>query len=46
MAEPDQITVTEHVADHLDPSFDTEDRGIHSLKGVARPRHLLAVRWR
>ena len=45
-AEPDQITVTEHVADHLDPSFDTEDRGIHSLKGVARPRHLLAVRWR
>jgi class 3 adenylate cyclase len=44
-AEPDQIIVTEHVADHLDPSFDTEDRGIHSLKGVARPRHLLAVRW-
>jgi class 3 adenylate cyclase len=43
--EPDQITVTEHVADHLDPSFDTEDRGIHSLKGVSRPRHLLAVRW-
>ena len=43
--EPDQITVTEHVADHLDPSFDTEDRGIHSLKGVSRPRHLLTVRW-
>ena len=43
--EPDQITVTEHVADHLDGSFDTEDRGIHSLKGVSRPRHLLSVRW-
>jgi class 3 adenylate cyclase len=43
--EPDQITITEHVADHLDPSFDTEDRGIHSLKGVSRPRHLLTVRW-
>ena len=45
-AEPDQITVTEHVADHLDTSFDTEDRGIHSLKGVTRPRHLLNVAWR
>ena len=45
-AEPDQITITEHVADHLDPSFHTEDRGIHSLRGVSRPRHLLSVRWR
>lgn len=45
-AEPGQVIVTEHVVDHLDSSFDTEDRGIHSLKGVARPRHLLAVRWR
>lgn len=45
-AEPDQIIVTEHVADHLEQSFVTEDRGIHSLKGVSRPRHLLAVRWR
>ncbi len=45
-AEPEQIIVTEHVADHLERSFVTEDRGIHSLKGVSRPRHLLAVRWR
>ncbi len=44
-ADPDQIVVTEHVADHLERSFVTEDRGIHSLKGVSRPRHLLAVRW-
>lgn len=45
-ADPEQIIVTEHVADHLERSFVTEDRGIHSLKGVSRPRHLLAVRWR
>ena len=45
-AEPEQIVITEHVADHLERSFVTEDRGIHSLKGVSRPRHLLAVRWR
>ena len=44
--EPDQITITEHVADHLDPSFHTDDRGIHSLRGVSRPRHLLELRWR
>ncbi|WP_436793590.1 adenylate/guanylate cyclase domain-containing protein [Actinospongicola halichondriae] len=44
-AEPEQIMVTEHVADHLEQSFVTEDRGIHSLKGVSRPRHLLTVRW-
>lgn len=44
-AEPDQIMVTEHVADHLERAFVTEDRGIHSLKGVSRPRHLLTVRW-
>ncbi len=45
-ADPEQIIITEHVADHLERSFVTEDRGIHSLKGVSRPRHLLAVRWR
>ena len=44
--EPDQITITEHVADHLDSSFHTDDRGIHSLRGVSRPRHLLELRWR
>lgn len=45
-AEPDQVLVTEHVADHLDADLRTEDRGIHSLRGVSRPRHLLAVDWR
>ncbi len=44
-ADPDQIMITEHVADHLESAFVTEDRGIHTLKGVSRPRHLLAVRW-
>lgn len=42
-AEPSEILVTEHVADHLDTRFVTVGRGLHELKGVSRPRHLLAV---
>lgn len=45
-ADVDEILVTEHVADHLDTSFHTSGRGLHTLKGVSRPRHLLAVDWR
>lgn len=44
-AEPDEILVTEHVADHLPAPLVTDGRGIHTLKGVSRPRHLLALRW-
>ncbi len=44
-AGPSEIFVTEHVADHLGASPVTEDRGLHTLKGVAQPRHLLAVPW-
>lgn len=44
-AEPGEILVTEPVADYLGVSLEVEDRGIHSLKGVSQPRHLLAVRW-
>ncbi len=45
-AEVDEILVTEHVADHLGAAFATSGRGLHTLKGVGRPRHLLAVQWR
>ncbi len=45
-ADVDEILVTEHVADHLDSSFPTTGRGLHTLKGVGRPRHLMAVEWR
>jgi len=45
-ADVDEILVTEHVADHLDGRHTTAGRGLHTLKGVARPRHLLALVWR
>ncbi len=45
-AEADEILVTEHVADHLDGRHTTVGRGLHTLKGIARPRHLLALVWR
>jgi class 3 adenylate cyclase len=44
-AGPDEIVVTEPVADHADPGLRFEDRGLHELRGVEGPRHLLAVRW-
>lgn len=40
-----EILVTEPVADQLPDSLDVEDRGLKELKGIARPRHLLAVSW-
>ena len=45
LAGPDEICVTEPVADKLGERFELEDLGLHHLKGVARPRHLLAVHW-
>lgn len=45
-ADVDEILVTEHVADHLDGRHTTAGRGLRTLKGVNRPRHLLAVVWR
>jgi adenylate cyclase len=44
-AEPDEILVTEPVADQLVGSLRVEDRGLQPLKGLSQPRHLLAVRW-
>jgi class 3 adenylate cyclase len=45
VAEPGEILVTEAVADHLPPGTRLVDRGIRELRGVSRPRHLLAVEW-
>lgn len=44
-AAPDEILVTEQVADHADPDIDFLDRGLVALKGFPQPRHLLAVVW-
>lgn len=45
-ADRDQILVTEHVADHLDGRHTTRGTGLHTLKGIGRPRHLLSLDWR
>jgi len=45
-ADRDQVLVTEHVADHLDGRVTTRGTGLHTLKGIGRPRHLLSVDWR
>lgn len=44
-ARPNEILVTEPVADHVGASLDFEDRGVRELRGVSQKRHLLAVRW-
>jgi class 3 adenylate cyclase len=44
-AHPAEVLVTEAVADQLDGRFELEDRGLRTLKGLSRPRHLVAVRW-
>ena len=45
-AQPDEVLVTESVAERLGDQFPVEDRGLRHLKGVTQPRHLLAVDWR
>lgn len=44
-AAPGEILVTEPVADQVEGFIAVEDRGVRTLRGVSRPRHLLAVRW-
>lgn len=45
-AGPDEVLVSEPVADHAPPGTQFDDRGLHRLKGSDKPRHLLALRWR
>jgi class 3 adenylate cyclase len=42
---PGEILVTEPVADYLGGQLRFEDRGLRELRGLAQPRHLLAVKW-
>ena len=44
VAAPDEILVTEAVADHVEHDR-LIDRGLVELKGVGQPRHVLAVKW-
>jgi class 3 adenylate cyclase len=44
-AEPDEVLVTEPVADNLTRPIVLHDRGLRRLKGITGPRHLLAVAW-
>jgi len=43
VAEPGQILVTESVADLAGEDFSFEDCGLRQLRGISRPRHVLAV---
>jgi class 3 adenylate cyclase len=43
-AQAGEILVTEPVADEIGDHLVLEDRGLRPLKGIDRPRHLLAVR--
>jgi class 3 adenylate cyclase len=45
-AVPGEILVTEPVADYLGGRLELDDRGLHPLRGVSQPRHLLAVMWK
>lgn len=45
VAEPDEILVTEPLADHLSSGRPLVDRGLRTLKGFDQPRHLLAIAW-
>jgi class 3 adenylate cyclase len=42
---PGEILVTEPVADYVGGQLRFEDRGLKELRGLAQPRHVLAVRW-
>jgi class 3 adenylate cyclase len=44
-AEPNEILITEVVADALDGSFHLTDQGLRDLKGLDRTAHVLSVTW-
>ncbi|MDH5237974.1 MAG: adenylate/guanylate cyclase domain-containing protein [Acidimicrobiia bacterium] len=46
IASGDDILVTEPVVDRADLQVPLEDRGLVPLKGLAQPRHVMAIRWR
>ncbi len=44
-AEPNEILITESVADHVDGHFRLVDRGLRGVKGLDRALHVLSVDW-
>ncbi|HWH33272.1 MAG TPA: adenylate/guanylate cyclase domain-containing protein [Egibacteraceae bacterium] len=42
----DEVLVSEPVADHAPPEMAFDDRGLQSVKGSDKARHILALRWR
>lgn len=44
-ADPDEILVTEPVADYVGHRLTLEDRGVRELRGITQARHLLSVVW-
>jgi class 3 adenylate cyclase len=44
-AEPNEILVTEVVADRLDGRFEVQDGGLREMKGLDRTAHVLSVSW-
>ena len=44
-SQPNQILITEPVAESLTSDFTVEDAGVRPLKGIALPRHLLSLSW-
>ncbi|HSK24988.1 MAG TPA: adenylate/guanylate cyclase domain-containing protein [Egicoccus sp.] len=44
-AGPDEVVVTETVAEHAPADVAVDDRGVHQLEGLPTPRHLLTLRW-
>lgn len=44
-AEPNEILVTEAVADQLDDRFQLSDGGLRAMKGLDRQAHVLIISW-
>ena len=45
-ADPNQVLITERVADHLDDRFRLSDQGLRQMKGMDRSVHVISVEWR
>jgi class 3 adenylate cyclase len=45
-AEPNEILVTEAVADSLDDRFQLKDGGLREMKGLDRTVHVISVSWK
>lgn len=44
-AEPNEILVTEAIADSLDDRFQLKDGGLREMKGLDRSVHVISVSW-